>query len=126
MFHMFVMYMLIQFSLLGQMQAKHGDEVAASISQIVDLLQVVDKQSLANSLHEFLVYQKCLQQFNEGENEHKDNLKQQRFNFVVKCLKELDMANARKIEVIKWDWNPLWHIISNDQCLPMTKGHELP
>jgi hypothetical protein len=34
------------------------------------------------------------------ENEHKDNLKQQRFDFVTKYLKEFDMANARKIEAI--------------------------
>jgi len=30
------------------------------------------------------------------------------------------MANARQIEAIKWDWNPLWHIVNNDKCLPMT------
>jgi len=108
------------------MQAKHGDEVAASVSQTMDLLEVGDKQSLANSFHEFLKYQKCLQWFNEAKNEHKDNLRQQRFSFVVKRLKEFDMANARKIEVIKWDWNLLWHIINNDQCLPMTERPELP
>jgi hypothetical protein len=74
-------------------------------------------QSLANSLHDFLEYQKHLQQFNEAENGHKDLLKQQRFSFVAKHLKEFYLANARKIEAIKWDWNPLWHIISNEKCL---------
>jgi len=46
--------MLIHFALLGRMQAKHGDEVAITISQIMDLLKVGDTQSLANSLHEIL------------------------------------------------------------------------
>jgi hypothetical protein len=41
------------------------------------------------------------------ENKHKDSLRQQRFGFVAKCLKEFDMANAKQIEAIKWDWNPL-------------------
>jgi hypothetical protein len=36
------------------------------------------------------------------------------------------MANARKIEAIKWDWNPLWRIVSNDKCLHATKRLELP
>ncbi len=36
------------------------------------------------------------------------------------------MANVKQIEVIKWDQNPLWHIVNNDKCLPMTKWHELP
>ncbi len=109
--------MLIHFALLGRMQAKHGDEVAVIISQTMDLLEVGNTQSLANSLHEILEYQKHLQRFNEAENEHKDLLRQQRFGFVAKCLKEFDMANAKKIEVIKWDWNTLWHIISNEKCL---------
>jgi hypothetical protein len=89
------------------MQAKHGDEVAPTIFQTMDLLEVGDTRSLANSLHEFLEYQKRLQWFNEVENEHKDLLKQQRLGFVIKCLKEFDMANAKKIEAIKWDWNPI-------------------
>jgi hypothetical protein len=58
---------------------------------------------LANSLYEFLEYHKHLQQFNEAENKHKDLLKQQWFGFVAKHFKEFNMANARKIEVIKWD-----------------------
>jgi len=29
-------------------------------------------------------------------------------------------------KVIKWDWNPLWHIVSNDKCLPTTKKPKLP
>ncbi len=74
---------------------------------------------MANSLHEFLEYQKCLQRFNEAENEQKDLLRQQRLGFVIKRLKEFDMANARKMKAIKWDWNPLWHIVSNVKCLPM-------
>ncbi len=36
-----------------QMQTKHGDEVVAIVSQIMDLLEVGDTQSLANSSHEF-------------------------------------------------------------------------
>jgi hypothetical protein len=88
------------------MQAKHEDEVATSISQTMDLLEGSNTQSLANSLHEFLKYQKCLQWFNELEKEHKDLLKQQRFGFVVKHFK-FDMVNERKIEAIKWDWNHL-------------------
>jgi hypothetical protein len=48
--------MLIHFSLLGQMQAKHGDEVAAIVSQTMDLLEVNNTQSLANSLYEFMEY----------------------------------------------------------------------
>jgi hypothetical protein len=73
-----------------------------------------------------LEYQKCLQRFNGVENEHKDLLKQQRFGFVVKHLKEFDMTNVRKVEAIKWDWNPLWHIVSNDKCLLATKRLDLP
>jgi hypothetical protein len=34
--------MLIHFALLGQMQAKHGDEVATKISQIMDILETGD------------------------------------------------------------------------------------
>jgi len=85
------------------MQAKHGDDVTTTVSQTMDLLEVDDTQSLANSLHEFLEYQKCLQWFNEAEIEHKDLLRQQLLGFVVKCLKEFDLVNARKIEAIKWD-----------------------
>jgi hypothetical protein len=55
-----------------------------------------------------------------------DLLKQQRLGFVVMCLKEFDMANVKIIDVIKWDWNPLWHIVSNDKCLPTTERLELP
>ncbi len=91
--------MLIHFSLLGQMQIKHGNEVAAKVTQTMDLLEVGNTQSLAKSLHEFLEYKKCLQRFNEVENEHKDLLKHQRFG-IAKHFK-FDMANARKIEVIK-------------------------
>jgi hypothetical protein len=36
------------------------------------------------------------------------------------------MANAKEIEAIKWDWNPLWHIVSNDKCLLVIERHELP
>jgi len=43
------------------MQLKQGDEVATSVSQTIDVLKVVDTQSLANSLHEFLKYHKCLE-----------------------------------------------------------------
>jgi hypothetical protein len=57
---------------------------------------------------------------------HKDLLRQQRLNFVAKCLKEFDMVNARKFEAIKWDWNPLWHIISNEKCLPLIERPKLP
>jgi hypothetical protein len=49
----------------------------------MDLLKASDTQSLANSLHEFLEYEKCLQQFNEAKNKHKDLLKQQRLGFVA-------------------------------------------
>ncbi len=38
------------------MQLKHGDEVATTISQTMDFLEVGNTQSLANSLHEFLEY----------------------------------------------------------------------
>ncbi len=71
-------------------------------------------------------YKKCLEQFNEAKNEYKDLLRQQRFSFVAKHLKEFDMANVRKIDAIKWDWNPLWHIVSNDKCLLATKRPKLP
>jgi hypothetical protein len=108
------------------MQAKHGDEVAIIISQTMDLLEASNTQSLANSLHEFLEYQKCLQRFNEVENEHEDLLRQQKLSFVTKCLKEFDMVNAKEIEAIKWDWNFLWHIVSNDKCLFGIERHELP
>jgi len=67
--------MLIHFALLGWMQVKHGDDVATIISQTMDLLEASNTQSLANSLHEFLEYQKCLQWFNEVENEHKNLLR---------------------------------------------------
>jgi hypothetical protein len=46
--------MFIHFALLGRMQVKHGDEVVATVSQTMDLLEASDTQSLANSLHEFL------------------------------------------------------------------------
>jgi hypothetical protein len=36
------------------------------------------------------------------------------------------MANVKKIEAIKWDCIPLWHIVSNDKCLPTTKRPEFP
>jgi hypothetical protein len=94
--------------------------------QTMDLLEANDTQSLANSLHEFLEYKKCIQWLNEAENEHKDLLKHQRLGFVVKGLKEFDMANARKIEAIKWNWNSLWHVVSDDKCLFVTKRPKLP
>jgi hypothetical protein len=58
------------------MQAKRGDEVVVSVSQTMNLLAIGDTYSLANSLHEFLEYQKWLQWFNEVENKHNDNLRQ--------------------------------------------------
>jgi hypothetical protein len=36
------------------------------------------------------------------------------------------MANVKKIEDIKWDWNPLWHIVNNDKCLLVTERSTLP
>jgi hypothetical protein len=81
------------------MQVKHGDEVAVIVSQTMDLLEASNTQSLTNSLNEFLEYQKC---YSEAENEHKDLLKQQRLGFVAKRFKEFDMANVKKIEIIKW------------------------
>jgi hypothetical protein len=89
------------------MYAKYGDEVIVSISQTMDLLEIGDTQSLANSLYEFIEYQECLKQFNDAKYKHKDLLKQQWFSFVAKCFKEFNMANVRKIGAIKWDWNPL-------------------
>jgi hypothetical protein len=65
----------------------------------MDLLEVGDTQPLANFVHEFLEYQKCLQRFNEAENEHEDLLRKQRLGFVAKRLKEFDMANVKKIKV---------------------------
>jgi hypothetical protein len=41
----------------------------------MDILEVGNTQSLANSLHEFPEYKKCLQWFNEAENKHKDLLR---------------------------------------------------
>ncbi len=43
------------------MKAKHGDEVDVTISLIMDLMEARNTQSLANSLHEFLEYEKRLQ-----------------------------------------------------------------
>jgi len=63
---------------------------------------------------------------NEVRNEHKDLCGEQRLGFVAKCFKEFDMANAKKIEAIKWDCNLLWHLISNEKCLPTTKRPKLP
>jgi hypothetical protein len=37
------------------------------------------------------------------ETKHKEQVKQQRLGFVVKCLREFDVANAMILEVIKWD-----------------------
>jgi hypothetical protein len=39
--------------------------------------------------------------------------------------KEVDVVNAKKIETMKRNWNPLWHIVSNDKRLHTTKRHEL-
>jgi len=27
---------------------------------------------------------------------------------------------------LEWDWNPLWHIVTNDECLPTTHSPKLP
>jgi hypothetical protein len=62
----------------------------------------------------------------EVKNEHKDLCGQQSQAFVAKCFKEFDTANAKKIEAIKWDCNLLWHLISNEKCLPTTKRPKLP
>jgi hypothetical protein len=35
------------------------------------------------------------------------------------------MANVKKIEDIKWDWNPLWHIVNDDKCVPMIQRSKL-
>jgi hypothetical protein len=64
--------------------------------------------------------------YNEAKNEHKDLLKQHKLGFVAKHFKEFDMANAKQIEAIKWDWNPLWHIVNNNKCLLTTERPELP
>jgi len=108
------------------MQTKHGDEVVVIVSQTMDLLEANDTQSLANSLHDFLENQNCLKQFDKMDNKHKDLLKQQRLGFVAKCFKEFNMANARKIEAMKWDWNSLWHVINNEKCLFTTEKPKLP
>jgi len=60
------------------------------------------------------------------ENEHKNLLRQQRFGFVAKHLKEFDMANVRQIEAIKWDWNSLWYVVSNEECLFAIERPKLP
>jgi len=40
-------------------------------------------------------------------------------------FKEFVMASAKKVEAIKWDRNPLWHIVNNDKCLHVTEKLEL-
>ncbi len=57
------------------MHVKHGYEVATIDSQTMDLLEAGNTQSLANSMPEFLEYQKCLQWFNEAEDKHKHLLR---------------------------------------------------
>jgi hypothetical protein len=44
---------------------------------------------------------------------------------LLSVLRSLIWPMQKKIEAIKQDWNPLWHIIGNDKCLPTTKRHEL-
>jgi hypothetical protein len=46
--------------------------------------------------------------------------------FVIKQLNEFDIINASKIEDIKWDWNPLWYIITNDETFLTSDRLELP
>ncbi len=84
-------------------QAKVAKEVSVSISQTMDLLEASETQALAKSFHEFLDYHKRFQRFTQAENEHKEHLQQERLAFVTKWLKEFDIADALKIEAIKWD-----------------------
>jgi hypothetical protein len=81
------------------MHAKHGDEVGTIVSQTMDLLEASNTQSLANSLHEFMEYQKCLQWFNEAKNENKDLLKQQRLGFVIKRSRSLIWPMQNKLRL---------------------------
>jgi hypothetical protein len=112
--------------MFGVIQIKVAKEVSVTISQTMDLLEAGETQALVKSLHEFLDYQKHLQCFIQAENEHKEHFQQQRLAFVVKRLKEFDIPNASKIEVIKWDWNPLWYIITNDKSFLTSDRLELP
>jgi hypothetical protein len=38
--------------------------------------------------------------------------------FVVKQLKEFNVANVVILKVIKWNLSLVWHIFTNNQCLP--------
>jgi hypothetical protein len=72
--------------MFGVIQTKVAEEVRASVSQTMDLLEAGETQALAKSFHEFLNYQKRFQQFIQAENEHKEHLRQQRLVFVAKQL----------------------------------------
>lgn len=100
--------------------------MATSVSHSMDLLEAHNMQILVDTLHKYLEYEQCLRQFMLAKIEHKEQVKQQRLRFVVKYLKEFEVANAMILEVIKCDWRPMWHIFTNNKCLPRSEHPKLP
>jgi hypothetical protein len=67
----------------------------------------MDMKLLLQSLKHMIIgqflawdYEVSKNDYNEAKNEHKDLLRPQRFGFVIKCLKEFDMANPKRNEAI--------------------------
>jgi hypothetical protein len=41
-------------------------------------------------------------------------------------MQEWESLHAENIEIVNWDWYPLWHIIMNPQCITKDKGPKFP
>ncbi len=66
----------------------------------MDLLETRNVQTLIDALHEYLEYEQRLKRFMLAWTENKEQLKQQRLGFVVKCFKEFGIANVTILEAI--------------------------
>ncbi len=45
---------------------------------------------------------------------------------VQNVIQEWESVHAKNIEIMNWDWCPLWHIIMNPQCILEDKGPKFP
>jgi len=89
----------------------------------MDLLEAHDMQTLVDTFHKYLKHGQHLKQFTETK--RKEQVKQQSLVFVVKCLKEFDITNPMILKVIKWDSSHVWHIFTNNECLPWNECPKL-
>lgn len=55
-----------------------------------------------------------------------EHIENQKNMLVQSVMQEWESVHAQNIEIMNWDWQSLWHIIMNPQCILENKGPKFP